>query len=180
LVDEYAPLNGTVLDPCSGYGGRLLGALASHKNVHYVGFDVEPASVEGNRTLAAQVGRSIVQEQRAVEDTTAPWPTADLVLAGPPYFDLEKYGAVADMNLRRYSSYSDWRDGFLRTLIARSLNTAPVLALNVARVGTRDLPGDAAAISAQLGARVDRTLTWPLRRFGRHGREEKILIIRRG
>jgi hypothetical protein len=64
-------------------------------------------------------------------------------------------------------------------LRSRRVQKAPLLVLNIARVGAHDIPKDAADISLEFGADVKRELTWRLRRFGPKGREEKILIISR-
>jgi hypothetical protein len=179
IVDEYAPDGGTVLDPCSGYGGRMLGALASHHDVTYIGADIDSRSVEANVKFAVPLKREgqVRQYLRAVEDSVA-WPAADLVLTGPPYFDLEDYGTGS-----AYQTYEAWRDGFLRVLVEKSLRAAPVVVLNVAEValagGRRDIPGDVVALAAAAGGRLDRMILWPLRAFGKKGREEKLLVFRR-
>lgn len=177
LVDEYAPENGTVLDPCAGFGGRLLGTVASTKNLRYVGFDIEARTVDGNNTLAKRLGvsdRVSVTLRDAV--SLEPWPRADLVITSPPYFNLEDYGDAARAALP--TTYEAWRDGFLRALIANALRAAPVVVLNVANAGKRDLPADAAAIAVSLGGVVTREITWLLPKFGRSQRAEKILVIR--
>jgi hypothetical protein len=174
IVDEYAPEHGTVLDPCSGYGGRLLGAIASTKNVCYIGRDINPDSVRGNQQLAQQlkVDERVTQTLASVLDDD--WPSADLIFTSPPYFNIEDYS-----NEPGTETYESWRDGFLTTLIARALAAAPRLVLNVAAVGEHDLPTDAVRIAEVLGGRIERMLTWPLRSFGRGPRrEEKILVFR--
>lgn len=114
LVDEYAPRHGVVLDPCAGYGGRLLGALASRQEVSYIGFDVEPDTVRGNLDLARRVGcqSRVAIGLQSVEDPE-PWPEADLVVTSPPYYDREWYGVEAESKLASYSSYEAWCEGFL-------------------------------------------------------------------
>ena len=184
LVDTYAPPGGTVLDPCSGYGGRLLGAVASAQHVRYLGADIEPASAAANQRLAAAlgVGERVTQVVRAVEDPT-PWASADFVLLGPPYYDREHYGAAAAAALAPYPTYAVWRDQFLTQLLEKSLAAAPRVAINVGviRAGDAlyDLPADVAAIVAKLGARVERNLTWNLAKFGTRQRHEQILILAR-
>jgi hypothetical protein len=105
------------------------------------------------------------------------------VILGPPYYDLEFYGQASRDLLRVYPTYESWRDGFLRTLIRRSLEAAPVVVVNVAAVNkgktVMDLPADAAALTEALGGCVERVLSWPLRAFGKVGREEKLLVLRR-
>lgn len=181
IVDEYAPDGGTVYDPCSGYGGRLLGALASRRGVTYTGADVEPKSAEANVELAARVGCSSRARQllQSVEDS-APWPRADLVLTGPPYYDTENYGIASQTSLLTYPTYASWRDGFLKALVTKALAAAPVVVINVAAVnsgrGRVDIPADVEALA---GGWVVRILDWPLKVFGKKGRVEKVLVLRR-
>lgn len=184
LVDEYAPTAGVVLDPCSGYGGRLLGAMASSQYVRYVGADIEPLTAASNRCLAEVLGVSdrVTQHERAVEDTT-PWGTADLVLLGPPYYDREVYGAASTAALAQYPSYHVWREKFLSMLLDKALTAAPrvVINLGVIRDGAAvyDIPADACEIATKLGARVERTLTWALAKFGKQQRQEQIIVLAR-
>jgi hypothetical protein len=177
ITDTYVPVNGIVLDPCSGYGGRLLGVLASTKNASYVGYDIESRSVAGNLTLAKQLGAEdrVQQECRAVEDATA-WPSVDVVFTSPPYYDVEDYGVAATAALTRYSSYAAWRDGFLQKLVTLALAAAPIVVLNVAKTPKGDIPADVITMAGSASVQV---LNWPLRKFGARGREEKIIVLRR-
>jgi hypothetical protein len=180
LVDEYAPVDGVIFDPCSGYGGRLLGALASTKNVTYIGHDIELRSVQANLRLAQNINahHRTHQHEQAVEDTVS-WPTADLVITGPPYYDLEDYGPAARTYLQRYRSYEAWRDGFLRTLVTGALTSAPTVIINVARTAHWDLPADVIAIAVAANAYVSRVISWPLQKFGKQGRTEKLIVLQR-
>lgn len=184
IVDEYAPTEGTVLDPCSGYGGRLLGAVASTRHVRYIGADIEPASVVANQKLAEFLGVSdrVIQLERAVEDPT-PWESANLVLLGPPYYDRENYGEASTAARTRYPTYSVWCEKFLMMLLDKALTAAPRVALNLGVIrdggAVYDLPADACKIAHKLGARVERNLTWILSKFGARARQEQILILAR-
>lgn len=183
IVDTYAPTGGTVLDPCSGYGGRMLGTLASYREAKYIGADIERQSALANVALAQALGVAdrVQQFVRPVEDPDA-WPAADLVLTGPPYYNRERYGDAARAALTQYPTYRSWVDGFLRTLLSRSATAAPIIVVNVAplRDGalTYDLPADVVTQGAAVGAHLERTLTWQTAKFGR-ARAEKILVLRR-
>lgn len=184
LIDQYAPAGGTVLDPCSGYGGRLLGAMASDKQVKYIGRDVEERSVQANLDLARSLGvvDRVQEEQAAVEDDI-PWPDVDLVLTSPPYYDRENYGPAAERYLAPHRTYESWSNRFLRCLVERAVAASPTVILNVAAIHSgsvfHDLPSDVERYAKDAGARVDRTLVWQIAAFGRNRRHEKILIIRR-
>jgi hypothetical protein len=53
IYDTYCPKGGKVLDPCAGYSGRLLGCIASNRNVHYTGIDPDGRTALGNMKCAA-------------------------------------------------------------------------------------------------------------------------------
>lgn len=177
IVDEYAPVGGIVLDPCMGFGGRLLGVVASGKGLHYVGFDLEPRTVAGGVALATHIGvtdRVDVVHRDLLDDP--PWLTADLVFTSPPYFDVEDYNVESPS-----IDYSTWLDVFLRGLMVRAFKSAPLAIINVARFGVRDLPGDLAVLVQSMGGVVERIIAWPQATFGRAQQvaKEQILVIRR-
>jgi hypothetical protein len=47
VYENFCVPNGSVLDPCAGYGGRLMGAFCSHID-RYVGVDPNTVSITGN------------------------------------------------------------------------------------------------------------------------------------
>jgi hypothetical protein len=183
LVDLYAPENGIVFDPCSGYGGRLLGSLASVKSVTYVGADIEPASVSANIRLAAFLGAAhrVIQEERAIE-TSCAWPKADLALVGPPYYNRENYGEASYKALTNYPTYDVWIEQFVSLLVVRTLEAAPVAVFNVAAIRDktviRDLPADLIRTAQQLGIKIERILEWKTARFN-SARTEKLIVLTR-
>lgn len=185
LVDTYAPENGVILDPCAGFGGRLLGAIASRKNVSYVGFDPEPLTVAGNNLLASRIGAShrASVRQSFVEDTETPWPKAALLIACPPYFDRENYGEASSQILTRYRDLEEWNVGFLRTLVRRGLDAAPKIAICVSsyRNGSRriDLPGTLRAILVAEGTTIEKEWKYVTSKFGTNRRFETIFVATR-
>jgi hypothetical protein len=84
-----------VLDPCAGWGGRMLGAWAL--NINYVGFDTNP-------TLQAPYGQMmnlLLKDESAGDKMRMLWQSSidadftaipyDFVLTSPPYINLEVY-----------------------------------------------------------------------------------------
>jgi hypothetical protein len=141
IYDEYCPKDGSVLDPCAGYGGRLLGFLCSEKPVRYVGVDACDETVKNlkhmDRILRRDIeGKDAEISYSAFED----WNTNekfDLVFTSPPYFHNEVYGDDEKQSSSRYPTYYQWKDGFLRRLIHKSLSylkCGGILVLNVANV----------------------------------------------
>ena len=184
IVDTYAPANGAVFDPCSGYGGRLLGALASTKSVKYIGADIEIRSAEANIRLAELAGERdrVMQFCRAAEGPDA-WPKSDLVIIGPPYYTRENYGSAAQIALQAFPTYPSWVNGFIRILLERALASAPCVVVNVGTLrdgkSVLDLPGDVIKLATTLGGVVEHVWNWQMRTFGTRGKSEAIIVIKR-
>jgi hypothetical protein len=105
-----------ILDPCAGWGGRMLGAMALNLE-SYMGFDTNPVVVEKSRELkeffkpeADNIkvieGNCLEQDFSAIE--------YDFVLTSPPYFNLEIYTGMTE-----FSSNDQYYIEFLKPLIYR-------------------------------------------------------------
>lgn len=187
LYETYCPSGGRVWDPCSGYGGRVMGAVAA--GVRYVGTDVDPQTVEGNAKVASDLGAGeAVQVVCSPAEQYDPDPV-DFVFTSPPYFDQERYSQNDAQSWVRYgTSLEAWVEGFLRHVIATAKRVLPVgghLALNVAdiRKGRKVVPLVEAVTTTGLqeGFSLERTLYMPLARVNRaqHAGCEPILVFRK-
>ena len=162
VYKTHAGRGASVLDPCAGYGGRLLGAWTSEMK-HYVGVDPCSSTQVGNHNLAEGLTVATVQinEARLLEnygfmDTRlecVPFEDFesrekfDLVFTSPPYYNVEKYSNEPTQSYLRYPEYPFWVDGFLKPLIQKSwdfLHSEGVFALNVAG---KDLVADTLRIA---------------------------------
>jgi hypothetical protein len=187
IYETYCPPGGTVWDPCSGYGGRVLGAVAA--GIRYIGTDVDPETVEGNRRLASLLGvdGQVTLHQQAAEGFD-PGPV-DLVFTSPPYFDRERYSAAPEQSWKKHSGGIDaWVHGFLRPVIERAHQALPVgrhLVLNVAdlRQGRKVLPLVDLTVTTAVGVgfTLETMLEMPLAVVNRKaGAFEPVLVFRRG
>ena len=134
LIDEFCPPGGRVLDPCHGWGGRMLGFLLS-KAATYHGFDTDPLTVKGVQLMFDDL-HGYAESKRAASLVCHPFEDAklkqdyDFALTSPPYFDTEKYGGQ-ESSWQRYKSFDAWVDGFYRPLLtktARALKPGGVFA----------------------------------------------------
>lgn len=122
LIDEFAP-NGSVVDPCHGWGGRLIGFMLSSAN-SYAATDPAPSTHRGVTAIRdlfmpyAHGDKSADLFNLPAEKWTPPAAGYDLALTSPPYFDTEKYEG-GDQSRLAHSDYASWRDGFYTTLIER-------------------------------------------------------------
>lgn len=180
LYTRYVPQGGTVWDPCSGYGGRLLGAWAS--NVRYIGTDVSEDTVQGNRELALKIGFKDAQVHCCpAEDFDCP--PVDFVFTSPPYFDREKY-AEGVQSWKQYTDLEAWVGGFLSPVIrtARKALSQGRLAINIANLKKRGqvvpLVDETIRVALEEGFELETTLKMPLSNLNRSSPWEPVLVFK--
>ena len=112
-------LNGeVVLDPCAGWGGRLLGAVSS--NAHYIGFEPNIKTYNGllklSKFLNIQDKVTLICDD-ALNMDKYDIGEVDIVLTSPPYFNLEVYSHEKTQSIYNNKTYDDWLDNFLNPLV---------------------------------------------------------------
>lgn len=127
IYDKYAPINATVLDPCMGYGGRMLGAYMSTKVVEYTGIDPNGVTIKNNIKIYDELKQHPYpyKELRFIELPFEDFETDekyDLIFTSPPYFNIEKYSNDSTQSWVRYPTLEGWLDGFLHPLVEKSYN----------------------------------------------------------
>jgi len=126
IYDKYCPKNGMVLDPCSGYGGRLLGFYTSKNPITYYGIDANAETIKNLRHMKRIVSRDILDKKvkllyGAFEDVCIPEQEQfDLIFTSPPYFNKEIYSMNYKQSMVRYKTYKEWLLLFIKTLIDKS------------------------------------------------------------
>jgi 16S rRNA G966 N2-methylase RsmD len=110
-----------VLDPCAGWGGRLLGCVSA--DVEYVAFEPNGETYNGLIELVKFLG--IEDKVTLIKDSALNMQKYnlgkfDLVLTSPPYFDLEVYSHEDTQSINGFDNYRNWLDGFLNPLIQLS------------------------------------------------------------
>jgi len=114
-----------VLDPCCGWGGRMLGCLAAGPDTKYVGCEPDPNTTTGLQNILLDLGlgsRGVIYG-KAAEDVLpvlAMGAQFDMVLTSPPYFNLELYTA-GDQSTRRHATWDEWVERWLRPVVLASL-----------------------------------------------------------
>ena len=135
-----------VLDPCAGWGGRMLGAVSY--GAHYIAFEPNTTTYNNLMQIVNFLGIQhkvtlICDDARNMKKYNLP--KADLVLTSPPYFDLEVYAHEDTQSITHTPVYQDWADGFLREIIKlgiEQLNPKGVSCWNVGKVRNRDMNDD--------------------------------------
>lgn len=121
LCMKYQPK--VVLDPCAGWGGRMLGVVAS--GADYIAF--EPNTKTYNSLVKLSKFLGIENKVRLICDDALKMdnyslPQVDMILTSPPYFDLEVYTHEDTQSVKDKSTYDAWNSEFLEPLIHKSLS----------------------------------------------------------
>lgn len=141
---KYSPK--VVLDPCAGWGGRMIGAVSS--GARYIAFEpntityqnldrmAEFLQIKDKVTLICDDARNMHKHD---------FENADMILTSPPYFDLEVYAHEDTQSITNTNTYQDWSNNFLQTIIVASidrLNANGVSCWNVGKVRGHDMNKD--------------------------------------
>lgn len=129
-----------------GFGGRMLGALTSAKNLTYVGTDPNTETMyhlhELGRYIEEVTGRKDSYELHCCgsEEITSGENIIDFAFSSPPYFDLELYCDEETQSTAKYPELESWLEGFVRQTIrniVRLLKKGSLYAVNIADFWTR-------------------------------------------
>lgn len=176
LADTFLPKDGDclVVDPCAGWGGRLLGTLCVNRTakVRYFGVDPEKRNTNAYENLVKRVRvylKAEVKGPREADFSFRPFEdwisspkaksmkgTVDLVMTSPPYFNTEQYNTTnARQSTTRYKTYDEWREKFYRALVQGAydlLKPGGVFVLNIADVASaKRLEKDARILAREAG-----------------------------
>ena len=121
IVDHYNAK--VVLDPCAGWGGRMLGALASGAEYHAF----EPNRETHYNLLRLAEYLNVMDRVNIICDDflnvkSHNIPKVDLVLTSPPYWDLEVYDDDPKQSIQQFSSYKEWIKGFIIPAVDYSID----------------------------------------------------------
>lgn len=144
-----------VLDPCAGWGGRMLGAVSSGSQ--YIAFEPNVETYENLNRLAEFL--EITDRVKLICDDAMKMgdynlPNVDLVLTSPPYFDLEIYTHDTKQSVDGHDNYTSWSNYFLKGIIEKCnslLKVGGVSCWNVAKFGKNDMWADVKLYNESLG-----------------------------
>lgn len=111
------------LDPCAGWGDRLIAACAM--DVRYVGIDPNPCLRPGYEQIIAKYGSS--DKQMTIEGQAErvlpklPSSSFDMVLTSPPFFVQERYTSAPGQSIHGKASEKEWWEGFMRPVLRESI-----------------------------------------------------------
>jgi hypothetical protein len=124
IYRKFGVHGGNVLDMSSGYGGRLVGWMASGLGGSYTGVDPSTAACAANDLMARDLGYANVHQHEERAEVVNLYETYDLAFTSPPYFTKEQYGwnelTEPLQSWWRYPLADDWRKGFLEPMLERT------------------------------------------------------------
>ena len=190
LLQEFG--GGRILDPCHGWGGRLVGALLADVE-SYTGVDPSDEASAGVHKIAEAYHEyspdtEVKLLKMPFEDTALEAGAYDIAITSPPYFDVELYHGEQQSYVR-YPKYDLWRDGFYRQLIAKVYDYLRDGGTFVLQVGSQSYPllEDGKKIAAEVGFRlIEVRPLGGMTSSALHGNtdedeeNEKIIILRKG
>jgi len=126
----------SILDPCMGWGDRLIAACACNAT-EYVGFDTNPDLIEPHKKIIAQFAVrqkiSVDAQYMPFELTPSEWYDVggryhekfDFVLTSPPFWTIEIYNGD-QTSTTLYKTEKDWYTKFYNVLVDKSIKALKV------------------------------------------------------
>lgn len=189
MYRRYCPVGGTVLDTSTGFGGRLVGCIASGCVGSYIGIDPATQTCKGNWRLYRDLGVGklkvrLIRKPAEDVDGTEFAGTCDMALTSPPYWAKEHYSDEPTQSWIRYKTGDEWRDGFLTNMLKlqfRSLKPGGTNVVVVAdvTVGTTRWPivQWVEEVGSQVGFVVQPRQPYPINRVpGRVQRKDRFEV----
>jgi hypothetical protein len=191
-----------VYDPSAGWGGRITGAMAvkADRKIHYIGTDPNPdlwmedEQMMRHELLARYFNQCIFRKHKNTyqlfrhgseeihkDKDFKKWKgKVDFVFSSPPYFAKEIYSNDEGQSYKKFPTYAEWRDGFLRQTLKTAvewLKTGGYLAWNIADIQYNNtiapLEYDSRQILRDLGMTEVTTLKMALTRSPGSNRKDK-------
>lgn len=140
---RFGKKKGIALDPCAGFGGRLVGWIASHNGGRYIGVDPAKQMIQNSRKMADSlgVGKDVELYQECFEDFNLKkhnlQGVCNLVFTSPPYFTKERYSQESTQSFKRYPKFKSWLNQFLKPLVQNAheaLKPKGIFAINIADI----------------------------------------------
>ncbi len=172
MYEMFCVKGGKVFDPSMGYGGRLVGFLASHCS-EYIGTDPNVPTFEANKKLFADLKNTKKGQffNSPIEDLNldAFRGKLDFAFTSPPYFVKELYSEADTQSCVRYPEYNAWLEGFLAKMFEKVLGvlkSKSVFAVNIedVKIGKNLYPlvQDSIEMGKKIGFKFEKKMEFPL------------------
>jgi hypothetical protein len=144
LAKKYCNgLKSKVLDPCCGWGGRMIGF--STIVGEYYGYEPYTKTFEGLNNLGNWIKKRNENFDFKIinlpfEDAQFESDIFDFAFTSPPYYDTEKYGDEKTNSYNRYKSFENWCDFFYLPMIKKTMDSLKTNCSFILNIGSRIYP----------------------------------------
>jgi DNA modification methylase len=112
IINDLVGHNAKILDPSSGWGDRLIAAIASDASLYH-GTDPNIKLQKGYNDirktfLDKESMPNFTVKKIPFEDMKVKTNYYDIALTSPPYFNLERYSDSKMQSINRYAKYEEW------------------------------------------------------------------------
>jgi len=177
IYDHFA-MNGVVWDMSGGWGGRLLGAVASGVDT-YIATEPSTLTYDGLADLVNDFGLKTKCNVICIgsEDFVPDRNSLDLCFTSPPYFDVEKYSDECDQSYIKFNTKETWIEGYLRPTFENCLHGLKydgTMIINIADgKNNLGLEAETIRIAEEVGFRLVKKFYLALSNINLRGKEEK-------
>jgi 16S rRNA G966 N2-methylase RsmD len=122
IVQKYAK-NKRVLDPCVGWGGRMIGTVAA--GCDYIGFEPNTETFNNLKKMVECLGigdKVILYNDIAENIHKYDIDDVSLILTSPPYYNLEIYCDEETQSYKNNQTYDEWLNDFLKNIIKQCIS----------------------------------------------------------
>lgn len=135
--------NSLILDPCGGWGGRMIGISIISNN--YEAFEPCIKTYEGLIKLSEFISTMNKNFKAKIhclpfEDSKLKKGSYDLALTSPPYYNTEHYSDEITNSCNRYTTFEKWCDGFYLPLIQKTMFYLKPNGVFILNIGNRKYP----------------------------------------
>jgi intein-encoded DNA endonuclease-like protein/16S rRNA G966 N2-methylase RsmD len=127
ILKKYCPNAKSYLDPCAGWGARLLASYCL--NIKYTCVDPNPKTCDGLKQISKFLDFNTNIINSPFEKTNIS-ERFDIIFTSPPYFSLERYEHGEQSYLRK-TNFTDWYYNFLVLLIKKCQKLSDIIILHV-------------------------------------------------
>lgn len=106
-------LNPVVLDPCAGFGARMLGFYAAYPNGTYIGIEPNKETYNELILLNEILGKNSILINDRYENINIESINYDIAFTSIPYWNTEIYSTD---HTKFYTGYQEWKDTFLNKI----------------------------------------------------------------
>jgi len=164
IINHYGFNDMKLLDPCAGFGGRLIGASVSRNRCSYTGIEPSSKTLSGlydtqRFLLGVQPLFSSTILSGCAEDIMATFRDGffDVCFTSPPYFDTENYSDEENQSSKKYDTYELWMNGFIKVVLSESfrvLKNDGKAIFQVGSVAQQNFPEDFIKIAENVGFKL--------------------------